>query len=746
MLANPQVRSSRQRPVRMAGNNPLVRSARHRISRKSSIKGAVNEATIGPLDEPGIGGLVHLPLLLAEIPAGPHFAYLQVEGSAEEAGEPYEPGFHWSGVVHYIQNAADKPAVQAKFQSELEKRLEDPEGLNRLWVGSDIQVTGLRELTVVWGPLVNGRIGDRVETPGFLASLKCIVNPPQDGKQCFKNAVLAIKANGGTGIKTNTQKISSYRNCDHLFDFTGLDPEGATLVYIRRFEALNPPYEVVIYEVIGETGSRRLAPHAYSQDAKELLGELVTVTRNRGPGKENHLQSLIRPPPHVIPLLLLEEGEKQHFAAIRPDSLHYLLLNCVEGKGPSRKARFPCTRCMRLFKDLESLRRHAKQNDCANEEVLIEMPEPGSVLPHRAASRQTGDTSVRSPVVLYYDFETFAEGGGGSEGGRSPSVAEHSVCGWVIVVVSVYEYTDIRGVTSKVHIYWRHAKSAVDDVMDSFLKTLRRIVYDVREKLSAALPLVMSEDDEAAFQAANRCYFCKHPFQSAPTDLRSTAERRQEALKKKQSKKKRSRGEEAQEPETKVRHHDHVTGVFEGAAHNSCNLAHSYGLAASTAKKVIAKKLGIPYTDRVTEKLAREKGYESKKEPFESLTEELQDEIKEEFRMDYKLNCFAHGSKNFDSHFLVQRAPDFKLGKVDVLAQNSERFITLGVGSLQFKDSASFLTASLDELASRLREEDLVHIRQHPLIPAGKSVEGALQPLRRKGVYPYNYMTGFARF
>ena len=36
--------------------------------------------------------------------------------------------------------------------------------------------------------------------------------------------------------------------------------------------------------------------------------------------------------------------------------------------------------------------------------------------------------------------------------------------------------------------------------------------------------------------------------------------------------------------------------------------------------------------------------------------------------------------------------------RIDVIAQNSEKFITFSFGACQFKDSFAFLTASLDKL------------------------------------------------
>ena len=49
--------------------------------------------------------------------------------------------------------------------------------------------------------------------------------------------------------------------------------------------------------------------------------------------------------------------------------------------------------------------------------------------------------------------------------------------------------------------------------------------------------------------------------------------------------------------------------------------------------------------------------------------------------------------------------------KIDVIAQNSEKFIMFGFGSLQFKDSFSFLSSSLDRLVGLGKYKDYDDVR-----------------------------------
>ena len=59
---------------------------------------------------------------------------------------------------------------------------------------------------------------------------------------------------------------------------------------------------------------------------------------------------------------------------------------------------------------------------------------------------------------------------------------------------------------------------------------------------------------------------------------------------------------------------------------------------------------------------------------------------------------FFHNLKNYDAHLIISNAHQFNASKIDVIAQNSEKFITFGFDHLLVKDSISFLPLSLDKL------------------------------------------------
>ena len=73
----------------------------------------------------------------------------------------------------------------------------------------------------------------------------------------------------------------------------------------------------------------------------------------------------------------------------------------------------------------------------------------------------------------------------------------------------------------------------------------------------------------------------------------------------------------------------------------------------------------------------------------------------------YKIPVFLHKLKNYDSHLIIERANELsERGQIDVIALNSEKFITFALNNHCFKDSVSFLPSSLDKLVKLSKYED----------------------------------------
>ena len=138
-----------------------------------------------------------------------------------------------------------------------------------------------------------------------------------------------------------------------------------------------------------------------------------------------------------------------------------------------------------------------------------------------------------------------------------------------------------------------------------------------------------------------------------------------------------------------VKNHCHFTSKMLGYAHNKCNLRYKF------------KK------DNVNDK--------------------------------YLINVFAHNSQNFDQSFLIRALQNLD-NKIpfSCLPRNSNKFISLQIGSFIFKDSYLFLNKSLDYLTGTINDDDRISLKQE----FGKNY----QLLTKKGIYPYDYFDNTKKY
>ena len=140
-----------------------------------------------------------------------------------------------------------------------------------------------------------------------------------------------------------------------------------------------------------------------------------------------------------------------------------------------------------------------------------------------------------------------------------------------------------------------------------------------------------------------------------------------------------------------VRDHCHVTGKYRGSAHQSCNLK----------LQISAEKIKIP--------------------------------------------VIFHNLKGYDSHFIMNELGELikkdEEIKVSVIAQNAEKYMAFNIGNhLSFIDSLAFLNSSLDKLANNLEDRDFIYTKDYFTDPVQFNL------MKRKGVYPYDYMDSFSKF
>ena len=149
----------------------------------------------------------------------------------------------------------------------------------------------------------------------------------------------------------------------------------------------------------------------------------------------------------------------------------------------------------------------------------------------------------------------------------------------------------------------------------------------------------------------------------------------------------------------KVRDHCHFTGRYRGAAHNKCNLKY-------------------------------------KKPKF--------------------IPVVFHNLSGYDSHLFIKNL-GFSAGNIDCIPNNEEKYINFSkhieIGSyinkegetkpinykIRFVDSFKFMSTSLDKLVNNLPEEAFTNLKKY-------YTGDKFSLVKRKGVYPYEYMNSLERF
>ena len=111
-----------------------------------------------------------------------------------------------------------------------------------------------------------------------------------------------------------------------------------------------------------------------------------------------------------------------------------------------------------------------------------------------------------------------------------------------------------------------------------------------------------------------------------------------------------------------------------------------------------------------------------------------------------KLCVFFHNLKGYDSHFLIQEIGKFDM-KMSFLPNNTEKFISFSIGNVYFKDSLQFLSESLDNLTKNLVKKEISTNNSNVFkYLSNQFKDEKLQLLKRKGIFPYDYLDSFDRF
>src|SRR5436190_4886506 len=347
-------------------------------------------------------------------------------------------------------------------------------------------------------------------------------------------------------------------------------------------------------------------------------------------------------------LLLLKKSENE-FHYVNISSFNRLVSKQVS---KNEKGKTVCKRCFCFV--------HKSYNAGGRQWLLAHHRLCGNHKPARVILPCTNNSIVkfknikhqyRIPIVVYADFEASLLPIDVNEEDimSITKYQEHQPNSYSLILKSVLSEDHLQafGLSSKPKVY--RGDDAASRLMDD--------LYDIAEKVqglySHIVPMNnLSREEIQKHSDATHCYLCEEVF---------TIDNH------------------------KSHDHSHLTGEYNGAACNSCNL-------------------------------------------------------------NYKLPNFIpiifHNLSKYDAHFIIPQLGRDD-GKIDVLAQTNENFIsfskTHGKIRLRFLDSYRFLPSSLMGLSKNMEKHDLIETCQ--LVPQDK-----LDLVLRKGVFPYDYITSPLKF
>ena len=197
---------------------------------------------------------------------------------------------------------------------------------------------------------------------------------------------------------------------------------------------------------------------------------------------------------------------------------------------------------------------------------------------------------------------------------------------------------------------------------------LKSEVHRIYKLLKINKPIYLPQEKYKLYKEATVCYICHKAFT---------------------------------EENYKVRDHNHLTGDFNGAAHNKCNLKN------------------------------RNPNY---------------------------IPVFIHNLSNYDSHLFIKEIGKYP-GKLNIIPENSEKCISLSQKftvdqywnkrrekecdisrELKFLDSFRFLPSSLNTLASNLMKDNMKNLKKY------FHDEDKFKAVCKKGIYPYDWFDNDRKF
>ena len=299
--------------------------------------------------------------------------------------------------------------------------------------------------------------------PSKISTKKAVINMKNNDDQCFKwSVVRALHP-----VDIHPERVSKeLKDQSERLDWSGLKFP-MKLDNIVIFEKFNPSISINVFGFEGVVYPLRLSKRKNEQ---------------------------------TINLLLISDGEKQHYCLIK--SLSRLLSSQVSGH---KESNVFCLNCLNHFPNEEKLKIH-EEYCLKNQAIRIEMPEEGSLVTFIHHQR-----SIKVPFVVYADFEAFTEEIPISEQNDKFSFTQkyqkHKPSGFCFKIVCFDERYNQKPVLFR-------ARSEDEDVSAIFVEMLERDIKRIQEKFDFSKKMIFSIKDKDDFEKARVCWICQKEFGS----------------------------------------------------------------------------------------------------------------------------------------------------------------------------------------------------------------------------------------
>lgn len=509
-----------------------------------------------------------------------------------------------------------------------------------------------------------------LELPEQISNKKATINIKNDDDYCFKYSVLCHTEK--IYMKPHPERVSYYKTLQHNINFEGVNFP-ASFDDIDTFENINNNiYGVNVY------GFKVKHQEEFKDEVVDMYSiECLRTTKLRVEDD------------YLICLLLIEEEHEDitytHYVYIK--NLDRLLSSQYSKVKHKMKI---CRYCHHGYSSIERFEKSpCKIFKCVDiDNTILKMPSEGQVVKF-----MDKDMSKRfeCPFAIMLDFEAFNVKfrGCNNNNDKTSKLTNHQVCSYGLKVVSPYEdYNEnlIFGDGDELQDLFKPRLYKGDDSTEHLFNTLKEIENKIMILLRRNEPIRMTQQQKQEYECCNTCHICKKQGFS-------------------------KKGDEDYNTNKKVADHDHLTGLFRGAAHHNCNVRLNH--------------------------------------------------------RDFKIPVFTHNFKGYDSHFIISKAHEFKCKNINCIVNNSEKFMSLSFDRFEFKDSYPFMSSSIDKVV-KLNKYDEVgkddYVKRDNWMNNFKYTSryapqwlkenlgfdewdnDCLDKLTEKGVLCYSYLDGYSRF